>query len=69
VYNRLRYAPERASERATVSLAFTQKMSRRKVKGKCVSQTKANKRKHCCKCTVTNGTLYLSAHPGSDKVA
>jgi hypothetical protein len=56
------------SEQATVSLSFAQRVSGRKVNGKCVIQTKANKGKHRCTRKVNAGTLSLSAHPGADKV-
>lgn len=55
-------------EQATVSLTFTQKVNGRKVKGKCVAQSKANKRSHRCTRTVNAGTLSLSGHPGADAV-
>ena len=57
------------NEPATVTLTFTQTVPGRKVKGKCVAQTKANKRKHSCSRTVTRGTLALAGHAGTDKVA
>jgi hypothetical protein len=56
------------SEQATVSLTFTQQVNGRKVKGKCVAQSKANKRSHRCTRTVNAGALSLSGHPGADAV-
>lgn len=54
---------------ASVSLTFTQQVNGREVKGKCVAQTKGNKRKHRCTRAVNAGTLTLSGHTGADQVA
>ncbi len=57
------------NEQATVSFAFTQQVGGRKVKGKCVAQTKKNRRKSACKRTVTRGTLTFTGHTGMNKVS
>jgi N-acetylneuraminic acid mutarotase len=57
------------NEQASVSFTFTQQAGGRRVKGKCVAQTKANRRKHSCKRTLTRGTLTFSGRPGTNKVA
>jgi hypothetical protein len=59
------------NEQSRVSLAFTQKLSGRKVKGTCRAQSKSksNRRKPACKRTVTAGTLVLTGHAGLNKVA
>jgi hypothetical protein len=56
------------NEQASVSFAFTQQVGGRKVKGKCVAQTKKDDKKPSCKRTVTQGTLSLTGHSGTDKV-
>jgi hypothetical protein len=56
------------NEPATVTFSFTQRINGRRVKGKCVGQTKKNRRKTPCKRTVTKGTLTLSGHEGTNKV-
>jgi hypothetical protein len=55
------------NEAASVSFSFTQAVGGRKVKGKCVAQTKKNGHKHACKRTVTRGALSLAAHAGTNK--
>ena len=57
------------NEPAKVSFAFTQKVGGRKVKGKCVAQTKKNRRKPSCRRTVTQGTLRFAGHAGTNKVS
>jgi FG-GAP repeat len=57
------------NEPASVSFAFTQQVAGRKVNGKCVAQTKANRRKHACKRTVTQGTLSFTGHARTNKVS
>jgi CSLREA domain-containing protein len=52
---------------ASVSFSFTQRVGGRKVKGKCVAQTKKNRHKHACKRTVTRGAVSLVAHAGTNK--
>ena len=57
------------NEQARVSFAFTQQVGGRKVKGKCVAQTKKNRHKPSCKRTVTRGTLSFTGHGGRNKVS
>jgi hypothetical protein len=57
------------NEQASVSFAFTQRVGERKVNGKCVPQTKKNRRKRACKRTLTRGTLTFSGHIGMNKVS
>jgi CSLREA domain-containing protein len=57
------------NEAASVSFSFTQRVGGRKVKGKCVKQTKKNRHEHACKRTVTRGALSLAAHAGANKVS
>ena len=57
------------NEQARVSFAFSQQVGGRKVKGKCVAQTKKNRRKPSCKRTVTRGTLSFTGHGGTNKVS
>ena len=57
------------NKQARVSFAFTQQVGGRNVKGKCVAQTKKNRRKPSCKRTVTRGTLSFIGHGGTNKVS
>jgi hypothetical protein len=54
---------------ATLKLTFTQRVSGRKVKHRCVAQTKHNKHDRSCKLTTTAGTLTLTGHAGTDKIS
>ena len=54
---------------ASVSLVFTQQLGGRRVKGKCVAQTKKNRRNRACRRTVTRGTLVFTGHAGTNKVS
>jgi hypothetical protein len=56
-------------QQARVTFTFTQQVGGRKVNGKCVAQTGANRRKPGCKRTVTQGTLTFSAPAGINTVA
>jgi hypothetical protein len=56
------------NEQANLTLTFTQRLSGRRVHGKCVAQTKKNKVKPRCKRAVTAGTLTLAADQGSNKI-
>ncbi len=56
-------------QQSTVRFAFTQQVGGRKVAGKCVAQTKKNRRKRACKRTLTRGTLTFAAHAGVNKLA
>jgi PKD domain-containing protein len=53
---------------ATARFDFTQRASGRKVAGKCVAQTKRNRRKAKCTRTLTLGTLSFAAHAGANTV-
>jgi hypothetical protein len=53
------------NEQSSVSLAFTQRLSGRKVNGTCRAQGKSNRRKPACKRTVTAGTLLLTGLPAT----
>jgi hypothetical protein len=57
------------NEQASVTFAFTQRVSGRKVIGKCLAQTNRNRHKRVCKRTVTRGTLSFSGHSGVNKVS
>lgn len=57
------------SEQAHVDLAFTQRIGGRKVKGRCVAQTKTNRRQGACQRTVTRGRLSFSGHSGTNRVS
>ena len=57
------------SEQATVTFGFAQRLSGSKVGGKCVTQTKQNRRKPACSRTVTPGSLTFMGHSGTNKVA
>jgi hypothetical protein len=56
-------------EQANVTLAFTQQLAGRRVHGRCVAPTRANRHRRSCRRTVTQAILTLAAHPGTDKVA
>jgi len=56
------------SQRATVSFVFTQQVGGRKVNGKCVAQTRANRRRPSCKRNVAQGTFTFKGHSGLNKV-
>ena len=47
---------------------FAQRVNRRKVRGKCVGQTKKNRRRRTCQRTVTAGTLSFIGHSGTNHV-
>ena len=56
------------NEAASVSMVFTRHASGRSVGGKCVAETKANKRKKACALAVNAGTLTFSGHAGVNTV-
>jgi hypothetical protein len=56
-------------EPATVRLVFTQQSSGRRAGGRCVPETKANRRKRACKRTLTRGTMTFTGHLGANKVS
>jgi hypothetical protein len=53
---------------AQVQLAFTQTLPGRQVGGKCVAQSRHNRRHAHCNRTVSRGSLSLPAHAGIDRV-
>jgi hypothetical protein len=57
------------NEAATVTFAFTQKASGRKVRGRCVSPARGNRHRPACKRTVTKAALSFAAHAGTDTVS
>jgi hypothetical protein len=57
------------NEPASVRFAFTQRVGGRKVKGRCVAQTRKNHHKRVCKRTVTQGLLAFAGHDGTNKVS
>jgi hypothetical protein len=57
------------NQQAVASFAFTQQVGGRKVGGKCVAQTRANRRRPGCRRTVTQGTLTFLGHSGLNRVA
>jgi hypothetical protein len=54
---------------ATLRLSFAEQLKGRKVKHKCVAQTKHNQHDHSCKLSESAGTLTLSGDPGTDKIS
>jgi YVTN family beta-propeller protein len=57
------------NESASVSLAFSQKGNGRKVKGRCVAQTRGNRHKRSCNRSLPRGTLSVTAHAGVNTVS
>ena len=55
-------------EAAAMSFAFTQRVPGRKVHGRCVAQTKANRRAHVCKRTLVRGALAAPGHKGHNRL-
>ena len=53
---------------ATATLTFSQPKAGRKVRGRCRSLTRANRRKPRCTIANVRGSLILSAHAGTNKV-
>jgi hypothetical protein len=56
------------NETASVRLNFTQRLPGRKVRGKCVAQTRHNRHKHRCTRTVSRGQLSFLGHAGANHV-
>jgi hypothetical protein len=56
------------NEAARIRFAFTQTASGRKVKGKCVAPTKANRHRPKCTRILTRATLSFAGHKGANKV-
>ncbi len=57
------------NEQARVSFAFTQQVAGHRVKGRCLANTKQNRKKPSCKRTVTQGTLSFTGHVGMNSVS
>ncbi len=57
------------NESANISLVFVQQEPGRRVHGKCVVQTKRNKRKPSCRRHVQRATRMLAGHAGLNSVA
>jgi hypothetical protein len=57
------------NENARVSLAFTQVVDGREVKGQCIAQTMQNRESRSCKRTVTRGTLSFGATAGRNSLS
>jgi hypothetical protein len=57
------------NQQAAVSFTFTQQVSGRKLGGRCVAPTKANRAKHACRRVLTRGTLSFAGHAGANRVA
>jgi len=54
---------------ASVKLRFTQSLGGRRVAGRCVAQTKHNRRGRACKRTVTAGVIpFANAHAGTNRI-
>ncbi len=56
------------NQQATVSFAFTQRLTGRKVKGRCLAQTRKNRHHPTCIRTVSAGNLTITAHVGVNKL-
>jgi IPT/TIG domain len=54
------------SEQANVKLAFAQKLPGRRVHGRCVAQTKKNRKQRACKRTVSRGALTVTGKSGAN---
>jgi hypothetical protein len=54
---------------ATLKLTFAEQLKGRKVKHKCVAQTKHNQHDRSCKLSRSAGTLTLRGHAGTDKIS
>jgi hypothetical protein len=57
------------NEQAAVSFVFSQQSSGRKVRGKCVAQTRGNLQEPSCRRALAQGTLSFTGHSGLNKVA
>ena len=56
------------SERASITLTFKRSATGRRVRGKCVAQTRSNKRRPKCPLTVAAGSLKMTAGAGAEKI-
>ena len=52
-----------------MTFSFAERVSGRKVGGKCVAQTEKDRRKPACTRTTTAGTLTFTGHSGTNTVA
>ena len=59
----------RLNEKASVSFEFTRKLAGRRVKGRCVAQTRRNRHRRACRRTIPQGVLAVAGHNGANKVA
>jgi hypothetical protein len=57
------------NQQAVVSFVFTQQVGGRKVRAKCVAQTRVNRHRPGCKRTVNRGTLTFNGRAGLNVVA
>ena len=57
------------NEPATASFSFTQQLTGRSVRSRCVAETSKNRHGRSCKRKVTAGALSLTAHAGTNKIA
>jgi hypothetical protein len=57
------------NERARVAFTFTQRVSGRRVHGRCVAASSANRSAPSCKRAVIRGTLSFAGHAGANSVA
>ncbi len=57
------------NQAARVAFTFTQGAGGRKLSGRCVAQTKANRHKPYCRRTVTKGTFSVAGHAGKNRVS
>jgi hypothetical protein len=57
------------SQAASVTFSFTEKVAGRRVKGRCMAQTRSNRHKPSCTRTVTAGTFSLAGSAGAYTVA
>ena len=57
------------NEQATVGLAFTTQAGGRKVAGRCLAPSAKNRHRPACKRTVVAGTLSITGHSATNKIA
>jgi hypothetical protein len=56
------------NEPATVALSFTQQVTGRRVRGKCLAPSAKNRRKRRCTRTIVAGRFTFAGHPGMNRV-
>ncbi|HLY49027.1 MAG TPA: hypothetical protein VKR21_07510, partial [Solirubrobacteraceae bacterium] len=56
------------NEPASVSFTFSQRVTGRRVKGRCVAQTSKNRHKHACTRSLVRGALSFTGHSGLNRV-